>query len=138
MKDSKGDRIGGRVSRNGARGKADSDPNGNPAISGRGDRASAAHALPARTSTALEYLSQRDDGWLRFIPSRDGSPVYCKWKFTSGPHQNCYVMSVGQYWQLDYIFHLLLRKLDDVDAGNLDPLAADRLYNHYADEVRHD
>jgi hypothetical protein len=31
-----------------------------------------------------------------------------------------------------------LRKLDDVDAGNLDPLAADRLYNHYADEVRHD
>jgi hypothetical protein len=86
----------------------------------------------------LEELLQRDDGWLRLIPSRDGSPVYAKWKFTAGKHANHYVMSVGQYWQLDYLLQLLLLKLDKVDTGDLGDLAKDTLYNHAADERRHD
>jgi hypothetical protein len=47
-------------------------------------------------------------------------------------------MSVAQYWQLDYLFTILMLKLAEVDAGDLSSMARDTLYNHGEDEKRHD
>jgi hypothetical protein len=105
-----------------------------PVVGGAGGSAPAHRQVPQATSEALDYLAQRDDGWLRLIPSRDGHPVYCKWKFTSGRYANHYVMALGQWWQMDYILAMLIHKIEEVDVGILRHLAKDTLYNHANDE----
>lgn len=94
-----------------------------------------ARKIPTTAQASLEVLAQRDDGWLRLVPSRDGSPIYLKWKFTSGPRERYYVMTVAQYWQLDYAFVMLLHKLSNFDAGDYSDCAKDTLYQNMRDEA---
>lgn len=103
---------------------------------GRGAAASA--AVQVSTRSYLEQLSQRDDGWLRWTRKRDTDTVFAKWKFTEGRHRLHYVMAVGQWWQVDYVFAILLAKLAKVDAGDTSDLARDTVYNHLNDEVSND
>lgn len=105
---------------------------------GARDGAAVNQALQGGATAMLEYLSRRDDGWLRWIPSRDGQPIYVKWKFVRGPFERKYVMSVAQAWQVEYALQILLVKLAKVDAGDVSDLANDTYYNHLADEVPRD
>ncbi len=82
-------------------------------------------ALPKSADGALERLSQRDDGWLRWVRKRDTDTVYAKWKFTHGRRHNTYIMAVGQTWQATYILHILLLKLEKYDEGDNSDLAVD-------------
>jgi len=80
-----------------------------------------AHTIAIAIYASLAEILDRDDGWLRVIPSRDRSPIYAKWKFTSGEHDGKYVMVVVQYYQLDELFPQLLGQLHKVDRGALKP-----------------
>jgi hypothetical protein len=75
----------------------------------------------ARLANAMAYLVDRDDGWLRLIPSRDGSKAYAKWKFTAGRYSGSYVMVLVQPWNSMALPLLLVDALLKVDAGMLRP-----------------
>lgn len=78
-------------------------------------------ARDARLSSGMADLVMRDDGWLRLIPSRDGSLSYAKWKFTHGRHAGKYVMVAVAHWNSMDLVPLLRDKLREVDAGLLRP-----------------
>lgn len=65
----------------------------------------------------LGHLIDRHDGWLRIVPESDAQKVFIKWKFNSGKWPNHYVMVVGECWQIEYLFALLVAKLYEVDDG---------------------
>jgi hypothetical protein len=77
---------------------------------------------------ALQYLTSRDDGWLRIVPHDCGDTVYYKWKFTAGRHLNSYVMWLDT--NADPVRSLvgLIGKLKAVDEGLFRPIK-DRPYN---------
>lgn len=77
------------------------------------DRAVAALMLP---------FLLRDDGWLRIVPQDDGATVYWKWKWTAGPHRNCYVMTVYPQTQSAESLRRLALKVDAVDCGKEPPV----------------
>lgn len=77
------------------------------------DRAVAALMLP---------FLLRDDGWLRIVPQDDGASVYWKWKWTAGPHRNCYVMTVYPHSQCAESLRRLAAKVDAVDSGKEPPV----------------
>lgn len=80
-----------------------------------------AAARDARLSSGMVDIVSRDDGWLRLIPSRDGSLSYAKWKFTHGRHAGKYVMVAVAHWNALDLVPLLRDKLREVDAGMLRP-----------------
>ena len=71
---------------------------------------------------ALVPFLGRSDGWLRLVPENDGTAVYFKWKWTAGPHANCYVMSVYPYHQAAEALLSLAVKVDAVDRGVKSPV----------------
>lgn len=81
-----------------------------------------------RLYEALVYLVSRDDGWLRLIPSRDGTMAYAKWKFTAGRHRDSYVMVAVQSWNSIALPWLLVEQLIKVDTGQLKP-TLDKYYS---------
>lgn len=74
-------------------------------------------AVPEGLARALMPFLLRDDGWLRIVPKDDGGAVYFKWKWTGGPHRNCYVMTVYPYHQAADALLRLAMKVDAVDSG---------------------
>ncbi len=67
--------------------------------------------------SSLSHLFMRTDGWLRAIPSEDGKQLFLKWKFTRGPWEQHYAMSVVPVWQWDLGIGYLLDKLEAIDLG---------------------
>lgn len=65
----------------------------------------------------LRYLAQRDDGWLRMVPSLDEHVVWLKWKFTRGIWEHHYVMVKVEAMRVGWGLELLVDKLRSVDAG---------------------
>lgn len=76
--------------------------------------------------TSLCALLTCDTGWLRVVPS-DGDLVYYKWKWTTGPHANHYVMVVGTVGEVSENLVLLERKKSQVEAGQR-PATLDRYF----------
>lgn len=71
---------------------------------------------------ALIPFLGRSDGWLRLVPEHDGAAVYFKWKWTAGPHANCYVMTVYPYHEAAQALLSLAVKVDAVDSGKKAPV----------------
>lgn len=109
---------------------ADSNAGGTVGTPSRAYPPRTAGPVPTTLTHSLRELLERDDGWLRAIPTRDKQPCYLKWKFTHGPWERHYVMVVVASDGLQFGFELLLRKLSEVDAGLRKP-TRDKLHDGY-------
>jgi len=103
-----------------------------------GSFTSAREKVPTSTGELLERLSDRDDGWLRWVRKRDTDTIYAKWKFTAGRQHNTYIMVVGQTWQVRYILQLLLLKLDKYDSGDNSDLVEDTFHSAVGEANRYE
>lgn len=92
-----------------------------PSVQAGEDRSAAA-------SIAFAWLCCRTDGWIRVAGGNTEKVNYFKYKFSSGPHSNKYVMYVAPIGAWVEGISGLAKKVMDVDDGTLRP-AHDTFYD---------
>jgi len=85
------------------------------------------HARATLAELVAEIIGPDDECYIRLTSGNDGKSLYAVAMFRYGRWRGHYVMSVVEFWQLDYGITLLADKVDAVRAGAREP-SPDRYY----------